>query len=164
MSRRTNELDASNGPIVMGLRSCMSTIPPLPTLGMALVLPSELHLVFHVFHPLHPARDFNGFFHDEYGAYCAFQPDPALVGFDANPFVLERGFSINCLFHPGCNGAINVFIHMEVLVYPTSSPAPVSCPVIVEQLGSSAIRMANKNTTRLLNMLSKASVTPPFIP
>lgn len=77
---------------------------------MALVLPLELHLVFHVFHPLHPARDFNGFFHDEYGAYCAFQPDRALAGFDGNPFLLERGFPVNCLFHPGCYGAVKVFV------------------------------------------------------
>lgn len=64
---------------------------------MALVLPLELHLVFHVFHPLRPARDFNGFLHHEYRAYCAFQPDRALVGFDANPFVPERRFPAPCV-------------------------------------------------------------------
>lgn len=79
---------------------------------MALVLPLELHLVSHVFHSLHPPRDFNGFFHDEYRAYCAFQPDRALVGFDANPLIPERGFPVNCFFHPGCNGAIHVLVRI----------------------------------------------------
>lgn len=116
---------------------------------MALVLPLELHLVFHVFDPLHPARDFDGFLHDEYGAYCARQPDHAFVGFDANPFVPDRRFSGKCRFHPAVM-ALSTFSSVSaVFVSPVSLCANISCPVIVEQLGSPAIRMAKKSGIRL---------------